>query len=374
MVKSIAIALAIIGLLDQRVLFNDVNHNLVSMRSYGSTSNEVATVPGAVWAAIGRRLAQQWLAETSSPYFVTTCIKSPKEDTDMVALVFLAGYDSFPLCQPPSGTQEIAGMAMDETTVRDEYPNGAYMLTVFADRTMHESVVYENSENAIDLVITSFNQSLISTDGIVTTDMIGITRQRSASPLGHHYKATSFAYEIVLDITNRLDSSIKSWNVGRQSKKAVTITWQVGHVVANRHEHLSLQLTCIVIRFCLISSDLYLTSTSLRGFLQHKPVLTYDLAVGIAPTTMAYGVFVGIAVAWTCQYENLMKKFNDARFLLGFNISGVVHPSGAYAPGGVETVISAMASTSLLIVAASVVLGILPFRSASASATMEHSS
>ncbi|KAH9123014.1 hypothetical protein AeMF1_005897 [Aphanomyces euteiches] len=412
MVKSIAIALAIIGLLHQRVLFNDVHHDLVSMRSYGSTcmmdsngfiratcsANEVATVPGAVWAAIGRRLALQWLAETWSPYFVTTCIKSPKKDTYMVALVFLAGYNKFPLCQPPSGPQEIAGMAMVETTVRDEYPNGAYMLTVFADRTMNESVVYENSGNAIDLVIASFNQSLISTDGIVTTDTIGITSQRSESPLGPHYVFCS-------------------WNVGRQSKKAVTITWQVGHVVANRHELLSLQLTCIVIGFGLVSSDLYLTITGLRGFLHHKPVMTYDLAVGIErrrlplflwvvaklpsllyadvarlyegttpvmwffvcvhpssssrviqprdyifsppPTTMAYGVFVGIAVAWTCQYENLMKKFNDAPFLLGFNISGVLHPSGAYAPDGVETVISAMASTSLLVVAASVVLAIL---------------
>ncbi|KAH9089572.1 hypothetical protein Ae201684P_007831 [Aphanomyces euteiches] len=85
----------------------------------------------------------------------------------------------------------------------------------------------------------------------------------------------------------------------------------------------------------------------------------FSHVITFSPTTMAYGVFVGIAVAWTCQYENLMKKFNDAPYLLGFNISGVLHPSGAYAPDGVETVISAMASTSLLVVAASVVLAIL---------------
>ncbi|CAK4315782.1 unnamed protein product, partial [Aphanomyces euteiches] len=140
------------------------------------SAKEVAIAPDPAWTAIGKRLAQQWLAETSSPYFVTTCIKSPKENSGWVALIFLAGYNKFPLCQPSSGPQEIAGMAMSETTIRDEYPDGAFTLTVFADKTMNESVVYVNSDGTSNLVIANFSRSLISTDGVVKVDTSGITR------------------------------------------------------------------------------------------------------------------------------------------------------------------------------------------------------
>ncbi|KAG9402145.1 hypothetical protein AC1031_007849 [Aphanomyces cochlioides] len=135
--------------------------NSIGFISASCSAKKTAVLPGQVWNTIGKRLAEQWLAVSSTPYYVTTCIKSPKEDTGWVALVFIAGYDAFPLCQPPSGSQEIVGMAMVETTVREEYPNGAYMLTLFADKTMNESVVYPNSKDGTDLMIANFNRSLI---------------------------------------------------------------------------------------------------------------------------------------------------------------------------------------------------------------------
>ncbi|KAF0721571.1 hypothetical protein Ae201684P_007685 [Aphanomyces euteiches] len=386
-------------------------------------------MPGPVWNTIGKRLAEQWLAISSSPYFVTTCMKSPKEDTGWVALVFLAGYDAFPLCQPPSGPQEIAGMAMVETTVREEYPNGAYMLTLFADKTMKESAVYPNSDDDMDLMIVNLNRSLISTDGVVCTDTLGITRVRNASPLGNHYKATSYTYEVVVDITNRVDSSLKWWNVGRQSKKAITITWEIGHHVANWPELLALQLSCVVVGFFLLTSDFYLTITGLRGFLKRKPVLTYDLSIGMerrkvpmflwvfanipsilyadvarmyegsnqvlwffvcvyipglfvcstymaisiiqfvpspfkhvvpfSSRIMAHGIFFTVMIVWMIQYANLMDKYEHASFHLGFNISGVVRPSGACSIDGVEEVFTTMAPATIMITITSIVVAIV---------------
>ncbi|CAK4089348.1 unnamed protein product [Aphanomyces euteiches] len=106
------------------------------------TSIEIATTTFSAWTAIGQALALQWVATSTSPYFVTTCIKTKPTNSKQTALIFLAGYDYFPNCQPSNGPQEIAGLAMLETTVRDEFLDGAYMLTVFADKTMSETLTH----------------------------------------------------------------------------------------------------------------------------------------------------------------------------------------------------------------------------------------
>ncbi|CAK4610393.1 unnamed protein product [Aphanomyces euteiches] len=292
------------GMFHRRGILNDLNYDTNLTRAYGSTcvmdsrgfingtcsAKEVAIAPDPAWTAIGKRLAQQWLAETSSPYFVTTCIKSPKENSGWVALIFLAGYNKFPLCQPSSGPQEIAGMAMSETTIRDEYPNGAFTLTVFADKTMNESVVYVNSDGTSNLVIANFSRSLISTDGVVKVDTSGITRAKFSTPLGDRYKITWYAYATVLDITSRIDGSIKSWNIGRKSKKIVTMTWDRGHHIANGVEPLTFQLVLIIVGILVIISDFYLTYKGLKGFLAGKPVMTYDLGSGLE--RRRFGTFV----------------------------------------------------------------------------------
>ncbi|KAH9148865.1 hypothetical protein AeRB84_007918, partial [Aphanomyces euteiches] len=235
-----------------------------------------------------------WRAQSSSPYFVTTCIKTKPTNANQVALVLMAGYDGFPQCQPPKGAQEIAGMAMVEATVRDEYPNGAFMLTVFADKTMSDSILHTNSDGTTDMLIANINQTLIATNGSMTVDRLGVNGVHYSVPIGTRYKISIQSYPVVLDITSHIDPNTW-WNVGRMSKKAVTMTWDYGHAVANRTELVVLDLVFLFCGTIFISGDYYLTYQGLKGFLARKPVMTYDLAAGFERRKIP--VF-----CWTCSH------------------------------------------------------------------------
>ncbi|KAH9153599.1 hypothetical protein AeRB84_004179 [Aphanomyces euteiches] len=243
---------------------------------------EIATTTNSAWTAIGQQLALQWQAISSSPYFVTTCIKNKPTNSNQTALLFLAGYDGFPQCQPSNGPEEIAGVAMLETTVRDEFQDGAYMLTVFADKTMVESLLHVNSDGSTDLLIAKINQTLIATNGSVTIDTVGINGVKSTVPLGEFFKVSTYSYPVVLDITNQANiTRLDGWHVGQKSKKAVVMTWDHGHHVENRHLLVTFQVVFLGMGSWLISGDLYLTVRGLQGLLAKKPVMTFDLAAGL---------------------------------------------------------------------------------------------
>ncbi|KAF0704555.1 hypothetical protein As57867_007305, partial [Aphanomyces stellatus] len=239
------------GMFHRRVLINDVTYSTTYYNAYGQNCKlnahgfepnscadfETSTTTAAAWTAIGQRLALQWDAQSSTPFYVTTCIEGPPGG--WAAVIFLASYDSFPECQPAGGPQIIDGMAVSETTVRDDYPDGVYMLMVYNDRTMLTSVEHTNSDGTTDRVILT-NHSLITTDGTVLVDSVGINTVEHSLPLGRRYMITGFAYEILLDITLSLDDTVAWWNVGRQSKMAVANTWDTGHDVANSNELIAL--------------------------------------------------------------------------------------------------------------------------------------
>ncbi|KAF0699741.1 Aste57867_9710 [Aphanomyces stellatus] len=421
------------GMFHRRVLINDLTYDSTYYSAYGQscrldaqgfvahtcTDVEAHTMTQAAWSALGQRLALQWLATSSSPYYVTTCIEGPL--SGWAALVLIAGYDTFPECQPPGGAQEIAGIAMAETTIREDYPFGAYMLAVFADKTMQDSVVHVNSDGTTDLVIAYTNHSLISVDGIVTPDFIGINTVEHSLPLGRRYMITAFAYETIMDYTQRLDtSSMPWWNVGRTSQKVVSISWDTGHDVANSRELVSVQVALSFLALTLVASDLYLTFEGLEGYLLHKPIMTYDLLAGLerrrlllvatclgtlpsllyaevariyfgtvngdliwylstiligiffafatllgvavvqvvptpttklvpfSPALFCYGTIVSLVLVWSNQYVRLGIEFNNAPFELALNVSGVFRPSGAYASGGINTVMDLMGMQSCL--------------------------
>ncbi|KAH9132130.1 hypothetical protein LEN26_007515 [Aphanomyces euteiches] len=206
----------------------------------------------------------------------------------------MAGCDGFPQCQPPKGAQEIAGMAMVETTVRDEYPNGAFMLTVFADKTMSDSILHTNSDGTTDMLIANINQTLIATNGSMTVDSLGVNGVHYSVPIGTRYKISIQSYPVVLDITRRIDPNTW-WNVGRMSKKAVTMTWDYGHTVNSRTELVVLELGFLFTGGIFISGDFYLTYQGLKGFLARKPVMTYDLAAGLERRKISM-------FCWTCSH------------------------------------------------------------------------
>ncbi|KAG9399025.1 hypothetical protein AC1031_012461 [Aphanomyces cochlioides] len=245
--SSVMFVVDAIGFFHRQTILDDLTMDAQSMKPYAQScrmnDNGDLCVYGSrndknesAWTAIGQQLAVQWQAISSSPYFVTTCIKNKPTSSNHTALVFLAGYDLFPQCQPSNGQQEIAGMAMLETTVRDEFQDGAYMLTVFADKTMSESLIHVNSDGSTDLLIANINQTLIAIDGSVTVDTVGINGVQSTVPLGEFFNVSTYSYPVVLDITSQVNSTrLDGWNVGRKSKKAVIMTWDQGHHVENRH-------------------------------------------------------------------------------------------------------------------------------------------
>ncbi|CAK5020487.1 unnamed protein product [Aphanomyces euteiches] len=179
------------------------------------------------------------------------------DQSGQVALVFLAGYYGFPQCQPSNGPQEIAGMAMLETTVRDDFQDGVYMLTVFDDKTMSGREIYVNSDDSTELLIANINRTLIATNGSATVDLVGINAMQYSALLGNRYKVSSRTSPVALDITARIQQNrvqSNGWNVGQSSKRAIMFTWEYEQHIDHGEELLAIQ---------------------------HKPVMTYDLAAGM---------------------------------------------------------------------------------------------
>ncbi|CAK4363162.1 unnamed protein product [Aphanomyces euteiches] len=82
-------------------------------------------------------------------------------------------------------------MAMLETTVRDDFQDEVYMLTVFDDTTMSGREIYVNSDDSTELLIANINRTLIATNGSATVDLVGINAMQYSALLGNRYKVSS---------------------------------------------------------------------------------------------------------------------------------------------------------------------------------------
>ncbi|KAH9152788.1 hypothetical protein AeRB84_004844 [Aphanomyces euteiches] len=279
---------------------------------------EIATTTEPAWTSIGKQLARQWDSSSTSPYFVTTCIKTKPTNSAQSALVFLAGYNGFPKCQPSNGPQEIAGIAMLETTVRDEYADGVYMLTVFTDKIMSESVVYANSDGSTDLLIANISQTLIAPNGSMTVDLIGVNGVQYAVPLGEFFKISTESYPVVIDISHEANPrALAGWNIGQFSKRAVMITWNYRHDVKHRFVLVFVELFFLLVGTFIISGDFYLTHKGLRGFLANKPVMTFDLGAGLERRKMCLVAWISSNVM-SRVYPDLVLIYNGSTRVLWF--------------------------------------------------------
>ncbi|KAH9152789.1 hypothetical protein AeRB84_004845 [Aphanomyces euteiches] len=329
-VSTTIIGLASIGFFHGQTILNDLNVDGNAMQSYGQTCRmdrsgfiaetcskmEIEISGELSWTALGQQLALQWQSQTQNPYYVTTCTKVKPTKSNQTAIVLLAGYDRHPLCQPPAGPQEIAGIAMLETTIRDEYPKGAFMLTVFADKTMSESVLHVNSDGSTDRLIANINQTLIATNGSMAIDLLGVNSVQYSRPIGDHYVVSTSSYPVVLDITNQIGPGGPTWwNIGRESKKAVTMTWDYGHNVAHGFELVGLELGFLLFGAFFISGDFYLTYQGLKGFLADKPVMTYDLAAGLERRKIVMCLWT-LSHSFSLVYPDIVRLYNGSTTFL----------------------------------------------------------
>ncbi|KAH9132128.1 hypothetical protein LEN26_007513 [Aphanomyces euteiches] len=113
-ISLLIVILALVGFFHRRMVLGDIATDSKLLQGYGQTcridingfipgsctSIEIATTTFSAWTAIGQALALQWVATSTSPYFVATCIKTKPTNSKQTALIFLAGYDYFPNCQP----------------------------------------------------------------------------------------------------------------------------------------------------------------------------------------------------------------------------------------------------------------------------------
>ncbi|CAK4966922.1 unnamed protein product, partial [Aphanomyces euteiches] len=79
-------------------------------------------------------------------------------------------------------------MAMLETTVRDDFQDEVYMLTVFDDTTMSGRENHVNSDGSTDLLVANINRTLITTNGSAAIDLLGMNAMQYSALLGNRYQ------------------------------------------------------------------------------------------------------------------------------------------------------------------------------------------
>ncbi|CAK4447756.1 unnamed protein product [Aphanomyces euteiches] len=261
----------------------------------------LAVVPDKIFAAIGVAFGQQWsreIAEAGGKLFVTTCVIGGTSDVGWTDLDFVAGYDYFPACVPDV-PQDVAGMAMFETTARDEFTNIYYALMLYSDLDPAMTVYsHANSDGTFQDLITSPKRTLITLDDQLLEDPTeGLEDIIDSKALGSRYTLSQIA----------IDQGLTEWSqgtdkpptaqvdafVGNHSKHPVAPGWLCGHQVKNSSELIFLQFFFAAGTLVLLAGDVFITfegmnerlplnhAAGLRGVLQGKPVLTYTILSGL---------------------------------------------------------------------------------------------
>ncbi|CAK4677717.1 unnamed protein product [Aphanomyces euteiches] len=275
----------------------------------------LAIVPDKIFAAIGVAFGQQWsreIAKAGGKLYVTTCLIGGTSDIGWANLQFVAGYDYFPACVPDA-PQDVAGMAMFETTVqsqqstyrerrfleaRDEFTNIYYAFTLYSDLDPNMTVYkYANSDGTSQDLIANPKRTLITLDGQLVEDTKeGLNAINDSKALGSRYTVRSYCLMAVEELSQiAIDQGLTGWSqgilqhphaevnvfVGKHSKHPVVPGWICGHQVKNFSELIVLQFFFAAATLVLFAGDIVITFEGLRGVLQGKPVLTYSILSGL---------------------------------------------------------------------------------------------
>ncbi|EQC37819.1 hypothetical protein SDRG_04843 [Saprolegnia diclina VS20] len=252
--------------------------------SCSSVESSLLATPAA-WAATGNQLAHVLQVPPQAKWKVTTCMvgcSSDANDSTPASLQMLVGYDVYPECNPQQGSQSIAGMILLEGTVVDDvYPNGAYLLTVFADTHMNTTTTYVDSDDSSTTrIIRDVERVLIGRDGSAQRYPEGANAIIKSHPLGPRYSIRASCVAQIVDISDEVGSQ-RGWSTGRESKKAVVTGKACGHVVSESIELEVVHAVLVIITIVGLGGDMLMTFEGLKGVLQHKPVLTYDILTGV---------------------------------------------------------------------------------------------
>ncbi|ETV88510.1 hypothetical protein, variant 2 [Aphanomyces astaci] len=249
------------------------------------SSVELTVAPAAAWAAIGTVLAQQWTAEmreAGGVLRVTTCAVGGTSAVGWANLQFIAGYDYFPECLP-STPQDVAGMAVLETTVRDNHVEGLYFVTLYSDLDVTMTVATStNSDGTTQNLMSNPKRTLVTGTGKIEKDDLGQDYIINAYPLSARYKVTGMCVTEIEELSKlRVDLHLSGWSRGKHSQLPVVPGWRCGHRVANANELMAIQIVLTLLTLCLLTGDIYVTLEGFRGLVTGEHVMTYNFVAGL---------------------------------------------------------------------------------------------
>ncbi|EQC31962.1 hypothetical protein SDRG_10476 [Saprolegnia diclina VS20] len=270
---------------DESIYWNDFGANCL-LRSGGFVPHSCAVdetnITGTIeaWDGFGVALAAALDVPPQATYSVSTCWMGATPAIGWASFQVVVGYDYFPACNPTNGSQLVAGVAMLETAARPGFPLGVYLLTAFSDVRMNTSYSYVGSDGVVTPIVAGLSHTIITPNGSVYADDIGMNSIITSHPLGPRYAIVSYNNGQILNMTPYL-GTLKGWCTGRDSKLPILTGWFVGHTVMNGDELLALQLLFSALSIYLFAGDVYMTIEGLKGVLRNKPVLTYDVLSGL---------------------------------------------------------------------------------------------
>ncbi|CAK4697346.1 unnamed protein product, partial [Aphanomyces euteiches] len=241
-----------------------------------------AVTPDKTFAAIGVVLSQQWskeIAEAGGALQVTTCVIGGTSDVGWANMQFIAGYDYFPACLPTEH-QDIAGVAMLETTIRDDHVDGLFFLTLYSDLDPSMTVYsYGNSDGTFqNLMPTPSERSLQPMETLKKTPSVATT----SFIHGHLVRDISYCLTEIEELSQVvIDQGLTGWSQGKHSKHPVVPGWACGHKVSNSQELIALQIVFAFGTLICFVGDIFVTFEGFGGVLQGKPVLTYTILSGL---------------------------------------------------------------------------------------------
>ncbi|OQS02989.1 hypothetical protein THRCLA_04695 [Thraustotheca clavata] len=254
-----------------------------------------STTPKA-WNTIGIILAEQWAREIATNHilFVTTCIIGGIPEVGWASLQIIVGYQDYPNCLPVNGAQQVAGLAMLETTVRDTHTEGLYFLTLYADLnpSMQTIVNTVNSDGTTAKLLSNPFQILVSMDGQRVVDSLGQNYIVHSYPMGprytitkheltlDRYQVTAFCWTVIEELGDFI-SSLNGWSQGKYSNRPIVLGWNCGHEVKNSSELIVFQLLAFATTCYLLSGDIYISLVGIRNLLCGRPVMTYRILDGL---------------------------------------------------------------------------------------------
>ncbi|CAK4851988.1 unnamed protein product [Aphanomyces euteiches] len=245
----------------------------------------MAVAPDNIFATVGTVLSQQWskeIAEAGGKLYVTTCVLGGTSDVGWTDMQFIAGYDYFPACLP-AAPQDVAGMAMLETTIRDGHVDGLYLITLYSDLDPSMTVYsYANSDGTLQNLMANPKRTLVTSDGQTLEDSFGGDFIINSRPLGERYLVMSYCVTEIEELSDVIvEQGLTGWSQGKHSKHPVVPGWACGHKVSHAQELIALQIVFAIGTWIFFAGDIFITFEGFRGVLQGKPVLTYTVLSGL---------------------------------------------------------------------------------------------